>query len=495
MARNTSSIPLAAVELDPAAPEPLYRQLYGQLRGAILERRLAPGLRLPSTRALAAELGVSRNTVLAAFEQLAAEGYLAGRTGSGTTVAGELPEEGLRLQERHRRREAPAAPPALSRRGTALSAIALEPVPDARRPAAFRVGLPALDAFPLPLWARLNARQWRRGGAGLLGYGEPAGYGPLRQAIAAYLGAARGVRCDAGQVILVAGSMQAIDLAARLLLDPGDEVWMEDPGFLAARAVFIGAGARLVPVPVDGEGLDVRAGLAAAGQARLAYVSPSHQFPLGVTMSLPRRLALLEWAARTGAWVLEDDYDSEYRYAGRPLAALQGLDHARRVIYVGTFSEVLFPALRLGYMVVPRELADRFVTARALADRHSPLIEQAVLADFMAEGHFARHIRRMRLRYRENLAVLLEAVGSLPAGTLEIASEPAGMHLVGWLPPGVDDETVCRRLAEAGVEALPLSRYALSPLPRGGLVLGYAGATHREIRLGVRRMKAVLGKA
>ena len=220
--------------------------------------------------------------------------------------------------------------------------------------------------------------------------------------------------------------MQAIDLAARLLLDPGDEVWMEDPGFLAARAVFIGAGARLVPVPVDGEGLDVRAGLAAAGQARLAYVSPSHQFPLGVTMSLPRRLALLEWAARTGAWVLEDDYDSEYRYAGRPLAALQGLDHARRVIYVGTFSEVLFPALRLGYMVVPRELADRFVTARALADRHSPLIEQAVLADFMAEGHFARHIRRMRLRYRENLAVLVEAVQSLLGGALEIASRAGG---------------------------------------------------------------------
>jgi len=484
---------LAGLALAPADTRPLFRQLYEQLRQAILSGRLTPGTRLPPTRTLANELNVSRNTVVNAFEQLTAEGYLSGRVGSGTYVAHTLSDDALRLR-------GPAAPVsrlsprthALSVRGAVIASTALEPQPDASKPRAFRSGLPALDAFPLDLWARLSARQWRRAPSELLGYGDAAGYRPLREAIAAYLGASRGVQCTPEQVIVVAGSQQAIDLCIRLLLDRDDEVWMEDPGYFGARAVIRSGGARLVPVPVDDDGLNVTVGIEQAPGARMVYVSPSHQFPLGVTLSLARRLALLQWAGRSGAWVIEDDYDSEYRYVGRPLAALQGLDHSGRVIYVGTFSEVLFPSLRLGYMVVPPELTETFVTARALADRHSPLVEQAIVAEFIFEGHFARHIRRMRALYAERRAALVDALDRELNGVLEVRAEPAGMHLVGWLRAGVSDVRTSRRLALNGIEASPLSRYALSALPRGGLVLGYADVDTKHIREGVRRLKQAL---
>ncbi len=252
------------------------------------------------------------------------------------------------------------------------------------------------------------------------------------------------MRCEASQVIVVNGAQQAVDLAARVLLDPGDTAWVEDPGYQGARGALIAAGIRLAPVPVDAEGLDVRRGARAAPGARLVYVTPSHQYPLGVTMSLNRRLALLEWASASGAWILEDDYDSEYRYAGRPLAALQGLDTAGRVIYVGTFSKVLFPALRLGYLVVPPELVDAFVAARALADRHSPSVTQAALADFIDGGHFARHVRRTRALYAERQAALVRAAQRTLGGLLEVAPAEAGMHLMGWLPVGVDDRVAAR---------------------------------------------------
>jgi GntR family transcriptional regulator / MocR family aminotransferase len=293
-------------------------------------------------------------------------------------------------------------------------------------------------------------------------------------------------------VIVVAGSQQALDLTARLLLDEGDAAWIEDPGYLGARGALLGAGASLVPVPVDGEGLDVQAGQARNPEARLIYVSPSHQYPYGVTMSLPRRLALLESASRAGAWVLEDDYDSEYRYAGRPLAALQGLDGEGRVIYLGTFSKVLFPALRLGYMVVPPDLVDGFVAARALVDRHSPTLDQAALADFIADGHFARHIRRMRALYAERQAILVEAATHGLAGVLDVSTAEAGMHLVGWLPPGVDDVEASRQAAAHGVEAPPLSLYSLEPPRHGGLLLGYTAVGEKEIRDGVQRLAKAL---
>jgi GntR family transcriptional regulator / MocR family aminotransferase len=497
MRRRTTGLAMLGLGLDRAAAVPLYRQVYDTIRAAILAARLRPGARLPSTRALAAELGSSRNTVLAAFQQLLAEGYVEGRVGSGTSVARTLPEALLPSRPTTARPpSAPARPgrrPRLSRRGAELLASPLLPGRATTEPRPFRPGVPAYDAFPFDRWARLVARRWRGVPRQLLDYGEPAGYRPLREAIATYLREARAVRCEAGQVIVVTGSQQAVDLAARVLLDPGDTAWVEDPGYPGARGALTAAGVRLAAVPVDGEGLDVAAGATTAREARLAYVTPSHQFPLGTTMSLNRRLALLEWASRVGAWVLEDDYDSEYRYRSRPLAALQGLDGAGRVIYVGTFSKVLFPALRIGYLVVPGGLVDPFVAARAVADRHSPSVMQAVLVDFIAEGDFARHVRHTRALYAERQAVLVDAARRHLDGALDVAPAEAGMHLLGWLPTGRDDRAVGRAATAAGVEAPPLSTYRVRPSRRGGLLLGYAAYPPAALRDGAERLARALG--
>ena len=479
--RSARPAPPAALLLpiDRGRDLPLYRQVYHGLRAAILGGGLAAGTPLPSSRALADELGVSRNTVVLAFDQLVAEGYLEGAPRSGTRVARALPRRADTA------RHGPAAgPPGISARGRAIVAV---PMPALARggtePRPFRVGVPALEEFPRALWARLTSRRWRR--APVLAYGDVSGYRPLREAIAAYVGAARGARCTPDQIIVVNGSQQGVDLAARILLDPGDTVWMEEPGYGGARIALLAGGAQPVPVPVDGDGLVVEAGRVLAGGARMAYVSPSHQFPLGVTMSAARRLELLRWAAGAGAWVLEDDYDSEFRYDARPLASLQGMDERGRVIYVGTFSKTLFPALRLGYLIVPDALVDAFRAARAAADRHSPVVDQAVLADFLTEGHFARHVRRMRRLYGERQDALVVAVRERLAGRLEAPARPAGMHLVGWLAPGEDDTAMAARAAEAGVETPPLSRYSVHRPSRGGLLLGWAGYTPQAIREGV----------
>ena len=482
------------VTLRDSSPEPMHRQLYNELREAVLCGRLPPGSRLPSTRALATELGVSRNTVMGAFDQLLAEGYLEGKVGSGTYVAEKLPEELLQAHA-SMTRATPQAQPArtvLSARGAVLAKQSPIPPRQYRPPRAFRPGPGAVDQFPARVWMRLLAKRWRGPLREMLSYGSPAGYRPLREAIAAYVRASRAVRCDASQVVVVSGSQQGVDLAARLLLDPGDPVWLEDPGYMGARGALLGAGARLCPVPVDREGLMVEAGIAREPKARMVYVTPSHQFPMGVTMSLARRLALLEWAGRTGAWVIEDDYDSEYRFAGRPIASLQGLDFNGRVIYLGTFSKVLFPSLRLGYLVLPPDLVQPFTAARALSDQHSPLIEQAVLADFINEGHFARHIRRMRALYSHRHAAFVEAAQKELAGVLEVHPQDAGMHLVGWLNEGVDDAAASHAAWEQGVEAPPLSAYALEKQPRGGLLLGYTSMGTREMREGMRRLAAAL---
>ncbi len=471
--------------LDHDAELPLYRQLYGALRNAVLAGRLAAGTWLPSTRLLAAELGVSRNTVVLAFDQLRAEGYLVGTQRSGTRVAGAMARSPLPP------RAGQSLAGDLSSRGRAIAALRLPGlVRGADVPRPFRAGLPALDAFPHALWARLVARRWRRAPA--LGYGDPSGFAPLREAVAEYARAGRGAHCSSDQVIVVSGSQQGVDLAARVLLDPGDEVWMEDPGYPGARAALVAAGARPVPVPVDDQGSVVEEGRRRAPHARLAYVSPSHQFPLGVTMSAARRLALLRWAADARAWVLEDDYDSEFRYDARPLACLQGMDADGRVIYVGTFSKTLVPALRLGYLIVPEGLVDAFRMARSVVDRHSPVVDQAALADFLAQGHFARHVRRMRRIYAERQEVLLAACRERLGDRLELEPRPAGMHLVGWLGPGRDDEQASAAAARDGVEAAPLSRYALERPPRGGLLLGYAGYQPRAIAEGVDRLAGAL---
>ena len=376
----------------------MYRQLYDKLRRAILDGRLRAGAKLPSTRGLAQELAIARNTVMGAYEQLLAEGYLEGKTGSGTYVARTLPEAVLNISPVRPTASVTRNPGRLSRRGQTLATNRLG-IRYIEPPRPFRPGTPAIDHFPFDLWSRLLAKYWRREPAGLLPYTDPAGYEPLRAAIAEYISAARAVRCDPEQIIVVSGAQQALDLATRLLLDPGDEVWMEDPGYNGARAAFLGAGVKPVAVPIDNDGLDVTMGEKLSPHARLAYVTPSHQYPTGVVMTLSRRLGLLRWAERKRRWILEDDYDSEFRYASRPVPSLQGLDKSGTVIYCGTFSKVLFPSLRLGYIVVPASLVDAFRGAKAVVDRHCPTVEQAVLAEFIAEGHLARHIRRMRMLY------------------------------------------------------------------------------------------------
>lgn len=497
MAKASTALSLGLISLDRASSVSLYRQLYESLREAILKRQLKPGTQLPATRVLAVDLDVSRNTVTNAYDQLTAEGYLTGKTGAGTFVTLDLPDEVLQVRSSRQPAQQQIDHSALdtsdlSRRGAAMMATPVTLTQYSLKPRPFRTGLPDLDAFPTKIWARLMARRWRALSPDLLTYGPPAGYQPLREAIAAYVGAARGVRCEPDQVMVVSGAQQALDLAARVLLNPGDPVWVEDPGYLGARAVLLAAGAQLIPVPVDDQGLDVEAGWRACPKARLACITPSHQYPLGVTMSLSRRLNLLEWATQSGAYVLEDDYDSEYRYTGHPLSALQSLDTTGRVIYIGTFSKVLFPGLRLGYMIAPPHLVDLFVAARELADRGSAWFEQAVLADFIVDGHFARHIRRMRTLYAERQAALVRLAQERLSGQLEIKSAEAGLHLVGWLPEHVDDRLISQRLAGRGVEARPVSAYALTPPRRGGLVLGYAAISVESIHRGVDQLEKTL---
>jgi len=322
-----------------------------------------------------------------------------------------------------------------------------------------------------------------------MAYGDAMGYLPFREAIAEYLGAVRGVRCESSQILVTTGSQQALQISAQVLLDPKDRVCMEEPGYPGARQAFMTVGAHLVPVPVDHDGMNVAEIMRRGRNARAVYVTPSHQYPMGMTMGATRRMLLLNWAARSGAWIIEDDYDSEYRFGSRPIASLQGLDTDGRVIYVGTFSKVLFPALRLGYVVVPKDLVPAFSAARDAADIFSSTLYQAVLTDFIREGHFARHIRRMRMLYMERRRALVNAIQIQMGDMTKVIGAEAGMHLVALLPPGTDDVAVSRRAAQRGISAIPLSSCYLTPPPSGGLILGYGGANAHQIRDGIRKLR------
>jgi len=488
MAKRAAGAILPNLQVVPGESGPLWVQIHRQLRSAILGARLPPGARLPSTRTLAHDLGVSRTSTESAFAQLEAEGFLARRVGAGTYVA--RVREALPARRKASRVGASGARATLSNRGRAMACARACDEPT--EPRAFDAGLPALEAFPWRTWRRLLARRSRQSERDLMGYGDPAGHPALRDAVAAYVTTARGVACEPDQVVILTSSQQALDLSARLLLDPGDEVWLEDPGYLGARLAFEAAGARLCPVPVDDAGLDVGAGQSAALGARLAYVTPSHQYPTGVTMTLERRLALLAWAERAGAWVIEDDYDSEFRYHGRPIAAIQGLDRSARVIYVGTFTKVLFPSIRLAYAVVPRELKDAFVTARTLLDGHTAQLLQAVLADFMTEGHFGVHVRRMRALYGERRDALVEAADRELGKRLRLGPTDAGLEIAAYLPPGSKAREVAQRAARRGVSLVPLSRYAVAAAGPEGLLLGFAALTPAAIRAGMRTMARAL---
>lgn len=480
---------MIGIALDPTVQLPLHRQVYGAVRDAIHAGTLPPGTRLPASRSLARDLAVSRNTVIAAFGQLAVEGYLKSKVGSGTVVAPDLPTALPRvtrprtpvvvqrgLPARLPRRSLPTGLPI----GAASSPGAARPFEDC-----------IVEWFPRDVWARLLSRHLRQGSRDLVRIGETAGFAPLRHAVTRYLQMSRGVRCEPDQVIIVNGSQQGLFLCAEALLDPGDCAWIEDPGYLGARLALLHRQARLVPMPVDAEGLSLdRADR--RPRPRLIYVTPSHQYPLGVTMSLDRRAALLEVARKARAWVVEDDCDGEFHYDGRPIPALQGLDGDGRVIYVGTFSKVLFPALRLGYIVAPKPLIARFVAQRDAMDRQSPFLEQAALTDFMTEGHFDRHIRRMRGLYAERLRALTEAADEELAGSLELQHSISGMQVVGWLAPSVADEGAAVRLAATvGIAVRPLSRYFLRAPSRPGLVLSYGGLSTEVIRAAVSRLAQV----
>ncbi len=488
MTQRGAWTPLLSIER--ARDQPLHRQLYGELRGAIIAGRFRRGMRLPATRILAADLGVSRNTVICAFDQLRAEGYLESRVGSGAFVSNALPDDLLSIARTHVEKKPPVGlRPALSKRGRAIGRLGTFFPPVAPRP--FRHGLPALDTFPLRQWARIAARRWRRLPRELLGYGDAVGYRPLRQAVADYLSEARAVRCEAGQIVMVAGSQQALYLVAQLLLDPGDLAWIEDPGYLGARTALLAAQAKLAPVPTDEHGLNVAHGASRWPRAKLAYVTPSNQYPTTVTMSLARRMELLEWARRSGAWIIEDDYDSEFRFTSRPVPSLQGLDSSGLVIYIGTFSKMLVPGLRLGYIVLPPSLVDMFAAATALMTRHLPSIEQVVLTDFITEGHLARHVRRMRTVYAERRRQLLAMTDEL-APWLDIHPPEAGIHALAWLRRGISDTVAAQAAIDHGVETRPFSVYCLGANQRNGLVLGYGAFREAQLRAGARKLAAAL---
>lgn len=468
----------------------LERQLYTQLRDAILSGKIRPGARLPSTRGIAAELQCSRNTVVSAVGLVLAEGYLVGKHGSGTFVSPVLPEELMRarISATPDHRSHPAAQSELSRRGEAMARMA-EPRPLKNRP--FDIGIPDVELIPFRLWGKLLIQYWQKPRHELLAYGAPGGYLPLREQISEYLREARGVHSVPEQIFVTTGAQQAFDCLARVLLDPGDGACVEDPGYIGTRGALAAAGARVMPVRVDKEGISIEQAMRGRMRIRVCAVTPSHQFPLGVVMSLKRRLELLDWAESTNAWIIEDDYDSEFRYSGPPLTSLQGLSAAPsngkgRVIYVGSFSKVLFPGLRLGYMVLPSQIVDKFARARRILDSQHPSTVQPVLAEFLRQGHFVTHVRRMRRIYERRQKILLQLVGNSLGDLLDIQPHDAGLHLIADFKPKLrqlmTDKTAALHASNRGIYPKALSDFYAGKPERPALLLGYAGMSEIELR-------------
>jgi GntR family transcriptional regulator/MocR family aminotransferase len=520
---DVSSGIVPVIPIDREAAAPLHRQVYAGFREAILRGDLAAGQQVPSSRALAAELEISRFPVLDAYSQLLAEGFFESRVGAGTFVSASLPRAAG--QPKKSLDEPPS-----SRHTSHRSALfpPYDPNPWRFGWGAFGVHQPALDQFPFDLWSKLLSRHSRALQIPSPNIRGPLGLLPFREAVCSYLRTARAVRCDPGQVMVVSGSQQALDITTRVLLDPGDEAWVEEPGYPLVRSLLLGSGCRPVPVPVDDEGLNVSAGTRMAPNARVAFVTPSHHYALGVTMSASRRFQLLEWSRRASAWIVEDDYDSEYRYDSMPIPSLQGLDTSDRVIYIGTFSKVFRPSLRLGYIVIPADLVDRFASVRFSMDIFPAFLFQEALTDFMRDGHFARHIRRMRSLYKARRAALVESLHAEFGDFLTIHGSEAGMHLTVTVPEsfragegsahcrgginvsahggfsdsarggfsdsargGFSDVEIATRAAKEKLWLWPLSQcYAAKP--RQGFLLGFSNTPEDQMPAAVRRLRQLL---
>lgn len=459
---------------------PIYLQLYRRYQDAIAAGKLRPGDRVPSVRSLASELNLARGTVEMAYQMLVSEGYFVTLGTSGTVVSPHLdgmPEPG------NAARAAPSIPAATVPR---VSGDELLP---------FQLGLPALDAFPRKAWARLTGRRLRTLETVAMTYPDPAGYEPLRRAIATYLGISRGIACSHEQVFVTAGYSGALELVCRAVLHPGDLGWYEDPGYLLARHFFEHAGMRLEPVPVDDEGLNVTRGQQLAADARFAVVTPTHQSPTGVALSLARRLELLDWASRENAWIIEDDYDSEFRYHGRPLPALKSLDHDGRVLYTGTFSKVLYPGLRLGYLVVPAAQIARFKMCSSQHSTAGSIVPQAMVTDFVEQGHFARHLRKMRLLYAERRQYLVDALTQTIGGRLHIQPQAGGIHVLAHLNTGQDDKALAAAARAKGLAIDALNDWRIRESGRGGLLMGFANfKTMEETEMWVRELETLFGR-
>lgn len=489
MPKSASGALLSTVEIDRTLKTPLYKQLENFLRRHILEGILKPTQKLPSSRELAEDLGISRITVKSVYEQLLAEGYLKSRTGSGTFVSDDL--EFFTYKK--------------------LKAVTVKPanvegkLPDRLDPinssqatirygetAPFRPGLPALDKFPIKTWNKYVFNAMSASNRHNLGYGSLNGSKNLRKSIAQHLADARGLRVDADQIVITSGAQQAFVLIAFALLKSGDTVWYENPGHIAGRDVMIAMGASVMPVPIDPEGLDLNYAKSTFETPKLIFATPSHQHPLGITMSLARRLALLEFASNNNSWIIEDDYDSEFRYRGRPLPALSALDEERRVFYVGTFSKALCSAVRLGYVVVPEWLIETFAKAMNLLGQNASPITEVALAQFINDGRFAEHIRKMRRLYRDRRDTLIECLSESCSDLLSFKSSDAGMHIIADLKSGIDDETAYRALLNNGIESLPLSVYCLEPIERSALILGFSGVQRKRMPKLVKKMSQIL---
>ena len=508
---------LGLIEADRRSRVPLFRQIYESLRESILERKLAGGAGIPSSRELAALLGLSRMTVISAYEQLLAEGYLVTKRGSGTFVSESLPEEQQRVSFRARgdvgkvERTFPTLREFAHRRqgriklSTSCKRLVeqksnLPKYLPSLRP--FRAGVPALDQFPIEMWAKLSRARWRKFSASDLSYGPAAGLDALRESVAEYVQAFRGVRCDASQVMIVSGTQQAVDICARLLLDPGDQVLFEDPGYRTARAALAAAGAQIMPMPVDTQGAIVSEGARLSPHARLAYVTPSHQFPLGVTLSIERRMELIHWAHKNQGMIIEDDYDSEYRYAHRPIPSLQGLDSGERTIYIGSFAKVIFPALSLGYAIIPSCLIPAFEAALTLVGRPPSILDQTILTDFIVGGHFSRHLRRMRKVHESRRTALVESLTEHLGDRVEIIGADAGLHCTALFRDGVLTKSRSARDIVEGICRMDyvvrlLSEYYMPSRRRKhqpeGLIFGFASSTPRQLKTAVREILPAFG--